>query len=314
MGTMPTFQVDGPVRPESRMIGRAQTLVDLYDRLARSGQNTLLLSPRRTGKTSVALACLDRIRNNGGLAADLDLSSSAVSSGASLADEMARQARAIGLSSVGPNAVRRWASKVRSQAKSTREAMNLMGLRNYSELPEAISQALAPVDGATKLSEVLRATNAALVLADQNLVVLLDEIQEVSKWEDSTSVQSQIAETMRLPESRINFLFAGSEESSVATLFVEGSPLYYAGVSFSLPQISHDDWSVGIQRRFDELGTPIAPALVADVLRSSGGHPQRTMRVCFHIEEWCKRTSTAEVDDTTVRRAITDARGHPSWR
>ena len=91
------FPVQGPVRPESRQIGRGPAIDGLFRQTVELEQHTLLLADRRLGRTSMAFAVLDRLRGAGGWALEVDLSSGPVTTAAVFAERLAEQARAAGV-------------------------------------------------------------------------------------------------------------------------------------------------------------------------------------------------------------------------
>jgi hypothetical protein len=89
----PLFPIDQPVMPEDRQIGRGPSIDLLRWRLDEPAHQWLI-GPRRIGKTSVAKAALTRLKADGVVALDIDMSKIGISSERELAGEIARQARA----------------------------------------------------------------------------------------------------------------------------------------------------------------------------------------------------------------------------
>jgi hypothetical protein len=185
-------------------------------------------------------------------------------------------------------------------------------------LAAAIDEALAPLDEPASLAlrNVLRAIAAASHAADKTTVVFIDEVQRlVTHWadpDDGVRVQEDLAEVMEGDDAHLVLLLAGSERSAVEGLFEEGMPLHHDGMGFEVPPINDDDWMHALPRRFEEVGLEVDRACVRQILDASGGHPQRTMRVCAHVAELADGAAF-EVTDVLVRQAIRSARRHPSW-
>ena len=89
------FPIDQPVMPEERQIGRRSSIEGLERRLV-GALHQWLIGERRIGKTSVAKAVLERLRERGSIALDIDLSKLGIVSHDSLAEEIARQAEVTG--------------------------------------------------------------------------------------------------------------------------------------------------------------------------------------------------------------------------
>jgi hypothetical protein len=88
----PLFPIDQPVMPEERQIGRGMSIALLQHRLG-DATHQWLIGPRRTGKTSVAKAALSRLRADGVVALDIDMSKLGISTEQQLAGEIARRLR-----------------------------------------------------------------------------------------------------------------------------------------------------------------------------------------------------------------------------
>src|SRR5947209_17886132 len=89
------FQVNAPIRPEERQIGRGPAIDALYKQVVELREHTLLVDERRVGKTSMVWAVLDRIRDSEvGWAIEVNLSRGPVTSASVLAEQLAEQARA----------------------------------------------------------------------------------------------------------------------------------------------------------------------------------------------------------------------------
>jgi len=190
-------------------------------------------------------------------------------------------------------------------------------LADASELATAVDQSLAPVDdGSADPRVVLRGIQAAAIAAGRPVLIFVDEVQRLathwSNEDDSTATQQALAEIMHQHDGRIVFLLAGSERGAVEALLDEGQPLHYDGMTFPVPDIQPGDWHHGLPERFAEAGLEITPERIDQILAASGGHPQRTMRICAHVHQLTDGAAF-EVSEIVVDEAIRVARGHPSW-
>jgi len=324
MAAIKPFPLQGPVRPEGRQIGRGPAIDGLARQVLTSEQHTLLLANRRIGKTSMALAVLDRLRDsNSGWAIEADLSRGPVLSAAQLAERLSEQARAARVhvqpASLGILLGARRALKL-GATPALNTAARLLGLdelADVSELAASIDQSLAPVDdGPLDLRTVLRAIQAAAIAADRPAVVFLDEVQRLTTdWaeaNDSLYAQEALAEVMEQPDGRVVLLLAGSERHAIEALLAEGQPLHHDGMPFDVPPIGDDDWHHHLPLRFAEAGLEVGRDHVAQILAASEGHPQRTMRVCAHVAQLADG-ELLEVSDVVIGVAVENARRHPSW-
>jgi ATPase family associated with various cellular activities (AAA) len=286
-------------------------------------QHTLLLAERRIGKTSMALAVLDRIRDAGsGWGLEADLSRGPIESSGELADRLADQARVAGvrIGARGKTTHRiRWMTKIAGSqsVKAAARALGMDELSDAAEIAAVVDQTLAPLaENSQDLRAVLRAIQAAAAAADRPTVIFLDEAQRLcTHWEseaDSLDAQAAIAEAMESPDGRIVLLLAGSERTAMETLLAEGTPMHYDGMGFDVPPIADADWHHDLPLRFAEVELNIEPEQIEHIVTASNGHPQRTMRVCAHVQQLADGEHF-EISEVLVGQAIARAREHPSW-
>jgi DNA polymerase III delta prime subunit len=271
----------------------------------------------------MALAVLDRIRNaESGWAIEADLSRGPIESSGELADHLADQARAAGVRMELGRKVRRRARQMAKIAgspamKAAADALEIDDLSDAAEIAAAVDQSLAPLaDARQGLRSVLQAIQAAAIAADRPTILFIDEVQRLSTYwrdpADSLDAQTALAEVMEKPEGRIVLLLAGSERTAIEELLAEGAPMHHDGMSFDVPAIGDADWHHDLPQRFAEVELEIRREQIEQILVASGGHPQRTMRVCAHVEHLADGTHF-DVTDVLVDQAIKRARAHPSW-
>lgn len=277
----------------------------------------------------MAIAVLDRLRNaDRGWALEVDLSRGPIRDSAGLADRIAEQARAAGVRIEGPDE-RGWGKRARrafraagSQGlKAAAQLLDLPELAPIADIAAAVDQALAPVDEEADevldLRAVLLAIQAASAAEERLTVIFLDELQRVASdahWsdpQDSHGAQTAIAELMEAPEGDVVVVLAGSDGEAMQRLLSEGQPLHHDGLNYAVPEISADDWRHGLRERFSELNIEIADEHIDRILDASGGHPQRTMRVCAHVHHL--HGPAYDISEPLIDEAIKQARKHPSW-
>jgi hypothetical protein len=319
------FPVSTPIRPEARQIGRGTAIEGLARQVVEHRRHTLLIDERRVGKTSMAWAGLDRVRDGErGWAIEVNLKRGPITTSAVLAQQLAEQARAAGVR-IGSRS-ERIAERLRSGPKVggapiARAVGKLIGvdeLGEVADLADAIDQALATDDeGAdADLRSVLHALVAASIAADVVLVIFVDEAQRLATdWSsegDGLYAQEALAEMMEDHDGHAVLLLAGSERGALQNLLAEGQPLHHDGMTFDVPAIAREDWRHALPERFAEIGLEIKVDRVDQILAATGGHPAQTMRVCAHIGELADG-QPFEITDVLVARAIENASRHPSW-
>jgi uncharacterized protein len=319
MASPKPFPTEGPILPEERQIGRTRAIDDLQRRLTEDRQHTLLLQPRRIGKTSVARAALARIREDQGWALEIDLSESRYSAAEpALAGALADLARIAGVRVEGHIATSKRllakAAKVfQPLSSSAKAAAQALGAdEDLVSIATAVDDVLGSVDPErpADMSQVLAALDLAANTSDKPIVILLDECQRMQGWQRA---QQDLDTAMQRGDSDLVLLFAGSEQSALEKLFAKGQPLHRDGLRFELPDIAYDDWQEGLAQRFSEVGLTIGSEEIDQILAASGGHPQKTMQVCAHAQNWATDVGAAEIDGLLVGNAVKSARKQPSW-
>lgn len=277
MATIKPFPVQGPIRPERRQIGRGPAL-------------------------------------------EADLSNGPITSCGALAERIAEQARTAGVR-VESQGHGKWVRKAiglgEPALRLAASVLEIGELADAADLSAAVDEALAPVgDGDADLRVVLSAIQAAAIAADRPIVIFVDELQRlVTHWDsedDSAMAQQALAKLMHATSGRVVLVLAGSVRTAVEQLLVAGQPMHYDGMTYTVPPIQRADWHHGLTERFTEFGLTVEPARIDQVLDASGGHPQRTMRVCAHVHQLADG-GVFDVSDVLVGQAIEEARSHPSW-
>jgi hypothetical protein len=309
------------ILPEVRQIGRRAVIDRLENQVRRDRHHTWLVAERRTGKSSVAQAVLDRTRathSGTGWALRIDLKNGALTSSAQLALALAAQATSAGVE-VTPTA-KRWSHAGRSIAGAAENAAAIASALGIDEAAtaKAVSQAVRAAlgsdsDTAPSLQRVLSALQAAAVTEDRVIALFIDEVQELTYWspDDAFFVEAQLAAMMDQPDGHVVAMLAGSDGEAIQELRAKGRPLYYQGLEFVLPAIADEDWRAGLRERFREIGVTMPREHIDDILEESNGHPLRTMSVCAQLQGIVRPGE--EVHTAYVIEAVAAAKRQPSW-
>jgi hypothetical protein len=306
------FPIDQPVMPEERQIGRRVCIESLENRLA-APAHQWLIGERRIGKTSVAKAVLARMRQQGSVAIDIDLSRLQISSSQALAGELSRQAQAAGAGDPAATLARilSFAKKQRGRAKGLSKALERLGFEGEGQALAAVAAVLAEGDdGAPGLGTVLGAVALHARATERRAYLLLDEIHLIANLDQA---QEKVAKWCREADSPIVFVFAGSEESAAQALREERQPLASIGEEFELPDIAPDDWIPGLKARFAEAEVKIERAGIEAILKASGCHPRRTMLVASRVRASARMEPEGIATSAVIELAIKEAEKDRSW-
>jgi hypothetical protein len=297
-GSGELFPTDTPIPPE-RMFGREQEIAGVVRSLA-GGGNLIIAGPRRTGKTSVCDAALERLRDEGCYVAAVDLFR--------LADA-ADLAEALVLATIanrGPLA--RLAHTARRAGRRLADAAVLTATaRAHAELGEdleiAFRPGLASEDPDRYLTYALELPQRIAGADGRRLVLFFDEFQEISAVRRPFGDPDRLTKRMRAIFQRspgVSFLFAGSVEHLMRDLFAPTErALSQFGTFHPLPPIPPEDWEQGITGRLAEDGCKIESAALERLIASGQGHPRVTMLIARWTHESSLIEATRQITDTT---------------
>lgn len=264
------FPTGGEVASED-LVGREHTLRDLYERVYVQGNPIVVSAPRQTGKTSVIADLLRRVRKAGDWGVRIDCSR------ATSVEDFAELV----------------AAETYAEAAGRRDAFAKLGdlLRNIprpmlyhadSELALAFHSPDRPVSVSHKLATALGLADR---LADEKkvrAVVVYDEFPTLRKISDK--IYDQIRAELQHANKSTAYVYMGSEVGVLATLFKDRRRMAFRlGTTIELPPPSTTEWVTYIERRFRELGLPLATDEAQRLITFTGGHPRDLMEACEHL-------------------------------
>jgi hypothetical protein len=271
------FPTDDPVKP-GLLIGRVGDVHDLASRLA-DGTHMVMAGPRRTGKSTVGLAALERVRSPKVYTAQVDLWDH---------ESLASLTRALAQSIIanrGP--VAKALRRARESGRELRELLPVgvtAALRTH--LGEDVELAWATQPGrapAASLSATIRLAQRIAERDKRRIVLFLDEFQDIAtpshRFGDPDLLTKQLrAELQRSP--LISVLFAGSMEHLMRDLFgPTRRALSQFGNFHELTPILPSEWEAGIDARYSELDVQADDGMVGEIVALGEGHPRTTMLI-----------------------------------
>jgi hypothetical protein len=272
------FPTDDPVEPDL-LIGRLSDVEDLASRLA-AGTHIVMAGPRRTGKSTVALAALARVRSAGLYTAHVDLWDH---------DNLPSLTRTLAQSIVanrGP--VAKALDRARESGRELRELLPagvVATLRTH--LGEDVELAWTTPSGGRSSRISLGATIAlAQRIAERDkkrIALFFDEFHDIAtsphRFGDPDVLSKQLrAQLQRSP--LVSVLFAGSMEHLMRDLFGPARrALSQFGNFHELSPILPSEWEQGIATRYRELGVQAATAAIVEIVALGEGHPRTTMLI-----------------------------------
>lgn len=272
------FPTDDPVEPDL-LIGRASDVAALAGRLG-AGTHVVMAGPRRTGKSTVALAALARARAAGLYTAQVDLWDY---------EDLSSLTKALAQSIV---ANRSPVAKALDRAReSGRELRELLPTSAIATLRTHLGEDVELAWGTQASDRPQRAGLGATVALAQRIaerdkrriVLFFDEFQDIAtsphRFGDPDVLSKQLrAQLQRSP--LVSVLFAGSVEHLMRDLFGPARrALSQFGNFHELSPILPSEWEAGIAARYRELDVNVDTSALAEIVALGEGHPRTTMLI-----------------------------------
>jgi hypothetical protein len=248
------------------------------------GINTILISPRRWGKTSLVLKVAKQIDDKDLKIVRLDVFSCRSSEDfyRIFANEIIRQTS---------SKWEEWAENARHFLSALRPTITV---GNEPLTDFSFSFSLSDKDLVNE--EVL---NLPLKIATKKgirIVVCIDEFQQIAEFSDHKSFQKKLRSVWQLQASYVSYCLYGSKKHIMHALFTKQSmPFYKFGDVFFLQKISEEYWIPFIQQRFEETGKFISTDLAVKICKSVENHSYYVQQFSWIV--WAKTEKEAtEVD------------------
>ena len=255
-------------------IGREAEIKMLSDNI-KHGHHTLLLAPRRFGKTSLALNVLKK----------LELPYVELNFHLALSCKSIEKKILVGIQDIlksVSNKPEKLFKIFNDFLKKTKVNLSLtikgvfnveLGIEHSKEeeIPENILAAL-------KLAEH--------VLAEQNkkAVIFIDEIQEIDELDSSRQIEGAIREFAQKSKYLI-FIFSGSNRRMLLHMFDnKAMPLYELCERITLERIAEEDYRLYLNKMAKRTwGKSLTEETFNDIMLLSERHPRRVYNLCFQL-------------------------------
>ena len=219
------------------------------------GINTIIISPRRYGKTSL-------VKKAGTMAADKDLKV------VYLDIFTARSPREFG--EIFADALLKQTSSIRDEIIAAAKEL-LSRLRPKYTIDVGgmgeMSLSLDIENEREDLDEILELPEKIAKKKNCRIVVCIDEFQQVSEFNDSLHFQKRLRTHWQHHQYSSYCLF-GSKKHMMNELFALPSmPFYKFGDVINLKKIPENDWIAFILERFNDAGKPVTEEIAAKICR-----------------------------------------------
>ena len=125
-----------------------------------------------------------------------------------------------------------------------------------------------------------------------NIVVCIDEFQQIAEFKDSKMFQKRLRSVWQLQKS-VSYCLFGSKMHLMNELFEKKSlPFYKFGDAVYLPKISTSDWIEYICGRFEATGKHISKELAEKICRTVDNHSSYVQQLAWLIWIQTKEVAT----------------------
>lgn len=263
----------------SHFIGRENEIERLSANF-RYGVNTIMISPRRIGKTSLVKHVSKFVENKEIKIVHLDIFScrteydflnmfaaSLIQQTASHVDEWRQSIRDF-LSRVSP--------KITLSPDPTQEFSISLGITPKSYKPE----------------EILNLPELIAEKKGYHIIICIDEFQQIGDFPDSLTVQKRMR-TVWQHQGNVSYCLYGSKKNMMSSLFQQRSkPFYKFGQIMSLDVIPTETWVPYICSRFESEGKTISEDFAAQICSMVRNHSSYVQELAYNTLLRTKGDST----------------------
>ncbi len=268
---MGVFQYGKPVA-QDQFVNRTEELARLQSNIV-AGVNTVMISPRRWGKSSLVQHLIAQNTQEEVVFITLDLFKvrSELEFYDKLATEVITQTNSKVEDAMG--AVKRWLSSFAPSISFSNDAAGTLSLKLQRKQVEK-----GP-DELLDLAETIAAEKGV------RLVVCLDEFQNISMFEDPMAFQKK-ARAHWQQHQRVTYLLYGSKRHMMMELFEQKSmPFYRFGDLIYLTKIGPEHFVPYIERGFAESGKKLKSGIAQQLVEEMQHHPyyvQQLAHILLH--------------------------------
>lgn len=128
-----------------------------------------------------------------------------------------------------------------------------------------------------------------------NIVVCIDDFQQITEFKDSKIFQKRLRSVWQLQKS-VSYCLFGSKKHLMNELFEKKSyPFYKFGDTMYLPKIGTQDWIAYICRRFEATGKQIPKELAEKICQSMENHSSYVQQLAWLV--WIHTDKVATEQD-----------------
>lgn len=259
-----------------------------------SGQNIVIISPRRYGKTSLIIQAMEGLRTERVLVAYLDLFRAPTKD--RFADLLADAIYA-GLINPAERAVQSVADLIRRLPIQPKVTIGADGSPSFE-----FSATQHARDFDRTIEELLSLPGKIARERHQRVAVIFDEFQQVVEIDEHLPGLMRAVFQM---QGEVAHVFLGSKRHLMEAVFTErNQPLYKMAKPVILHPIGRRDFALFIRERCAETGQGITNEAIAAILDVTDSHPHDTQELCYFTWSLAQGERITTIEPSTVERAL----------
>ncbi|MCH5221215.1 MAG: ATP-binding protein [Muribaculaceae bacterium] len=243
------------------------------------GINTILISPRRWGKTSLVRKVSTLAQSESLKIVYLDIFS-------------CRSAQEF-YNALATAVLKQTSSKLEEWLENAKAFLSRISPK-ISLGPDPMTDfsiSLELNDKATDVDDILQLPERIAQKKKCRIVVCIDEFQQIGEFKDSTTLQKRLRGVWQLQQS-VSYCLFGSRKHLMSELFEKRSlPFYKFGDAIYLPKISTANWVDYICDRFEVTGKSISPELARQICEIVDNHSSYVQQLAWLV--WIRTDGSA---------------------
>lgn len=254
------------------------------------GVNTILISPRRMGKTSLVDKVCSLVGNDDIKIAHID------AFGCRSENDF--------INAFATAVVRATSNKWEEWMENAKVFLSRFVPKvSFGQDPlNDFSLSLEYNAGNQTTEEVLRLPEVIALSKGYRIIVCIDEFQQIGDFPDSLTFQKKLRSIWQL-QSHVSYCLYGSKKHMMEQMFQNQSfPFYRFGDFFYLNKISEADWVEYICQRFEATGKHIPEELAREICQVTDRYSSYVQQLAWFV--WLRTADSAEATSEDVRYGI----------
>lgn len=255
-----------------------------------NGQNVILISPRRMGKTSLVRKVQRLVDTKSIVTVYMDIYD-------------CRNEYEF-YNKFAASLMKQTAGKAEAVMKNIKEFLvRLSPTLSFGPDPNnelSVSLGITPKDYSPE--EILQLPERMAAKMGKHIVVCIDEFQQIGEFPDSLKIQKKMRGIWQL-QSNASYCLFGSKKHLLTNLFQnKRMPFYQFGDIMFLQPIPTEDWMPFIRQKFEEKGMSISDAIIEKICSTVKNQSSYVQQLAWNV----MLNTTKKADEDALETAIED--------